>query len=181
MPVVVLVLAWLVPGAGHICLNRVTRGIIIFVTIGATFWAGVAMGGVMTVDAFNERWWFVAEMFTGAHGLIGWQRQKQVYDRYDRELDHDRPYGDMVSRYAGHLPPGATDDAVRQIKQKFTDKLLQRDGLALVSPIDTVARAYAGVAGLLNLMCVFDAVILSMMGRSGEPPPVGRPKPERQP
>ncbi|MCP4379388.1 MAG: hypothetical protein GY794_24860, partial [bacterium] len=43
-------LAWIVPGAGHAFVGRPGRGIIIFIVIGATFWGGVAMGGVMTVD-----------------------------------------------------------------------------------------------------------------------------------
>mgnify|MGYP000853354412 CR=1 FL=1 len=44
--------------------------------------------------------------------------------------------------------------------------------------VDNVARAYAGIAGLLNLLCIFDATILALMGRFGEPvaptPAVGR-------
>ena len=43
------------------------------------------------------------------------------------------------------------------------------EGLSLSYPSDTVARAYAGVAGMLNLMCIFDAVMLATMGSAGEP------------
>ena len=52
----------------------------------------------------------------------------------------------------------------RTYKQALADK-----GLSLSYPADTVARAYAGVAGMLNLMCIFDAVMLAAMGRFGEP------------
>ena len=41
-------LAWLVPGAGHVMLGRTLRGVIIFIIIGAMFWTGVGLGGVMT-------------------------------------------------------------------------------------------------------------------------------------
>ena len=58
-------LAWLVPGAGHAFVGRPWRGLIIFLAIGATFWGGVAMGGVMTVDQKEQKWWFAAEMLTG--------------------------------------------------------------------------------------------------------------------
>lgn len=142
-------LAWLVPGAGHVYLGRRTRGIIIFLAIGATFWIGVAMGGVMTVDSRNERWWFVADMFTGVHGLVSWQRQERVWQQ--------------------ELGEGAA--AVETADPSVMDKKLHQAGLALVAPTDTVARAFAGVAGLLNLMCVFDATMLSLMGVRGEPPP----------
>ncbi len=154
MPLLALGLAWLVPGAGHVYLGRVRRGIILFVVIGAMFWAGIAMGGVMTVDYHKQRWWFVAEMFSGIHGLVGWQRQKRVYQ-------------DLAARPdIGPPPTKATEKATWQIK---VDQALSQSNLAVVYPTDTIAQAYAGVAGLLNLMCVFDAVMLSLLGTVGEP------------
>ncbi len=50
LPIVAVLLAWLIPGAGHFYLGRRVRGIIIFLVIAVTFWAGIAMGGAMTVD-----------------------------------------------------------------------------------------------------------------------------------
>lgn len=140
-------LAWLVPGAGHVYAGRLTRGIIIFVMIGATFWTGVALGGVKTVDYQAERYWFFAQMVTGVHGLTGWQRQRGTQEKIA---------SDPV-KYAG---PGSADN------------------IALVAPVDTVARAYSGVAGLLNLLCIFDATMLAFLGSSGEPPrPTRKGKP----
>lgn len=142
IPFVALVLACAVPGAGHVYLGRVCRGVVIFLAIGGLFWSGVAIGGVLTVDSVQERWWFVAEMFTGVHGLAGWHRQRTLYERLG------------LTRNAGE-----------------NDEKLQQEGVALVAPAETVARAYAGVAGLLNLMCIFDALMLSIMGVRGEPAP----------
>jgi len=147
-------LAWIVPGAGHAYVGRPGRGIIIFVIVGATFWTGVAVGGVMTVDYHNERWWFAAEMLTGIHGLIGWHRQRGVYE-------------DLAGRI-GPPPPAGTARRVRW--DLLADKELASRKLSLVTPTDTFARAYAGVAGLLNLMCVFDAVMLSLLGGAGAGP-----------
>ncbi len=152
LPFLALLLAWLIPGAGHAYIGRVRRGIIIFITIGATFWAGIAMGGVMTVDSVKERWWFIAEMFTGVHGLVSWQRTNWVYEKV---MDDDE------------ISSAVVDGDPRT--NVLIDKKLQQEGIALVSPMETIARAYAGVAGLLNLMCIFDAVLLSLMGVSGEP------------
>ncbi|HUS90771.1 MAG TPA: DUF6677 family protein [Phycisphaerae bacterium] len=152
-PLIALVLAYLVPGAGHVYLGRRKRGIIIFVTITALFWSGVAVGGVMTVDSVRERWWFIAEMLTGVHGLVGWHRQRKVYE---------------------NVLSGQAYDLRRQDDQDLLDAKLHEEGVALVAPAETVARAYAGIAGLLNLMCIFDALMLAIMGRTGEPPP---PKP----
>ena len=133
-----MLLAWLVPGAGHGYAGRMARGIIIFVVIGTTFWAGVAMGGIKTVDCQAERYWFYAQMVTGVHGLAGWQRQRNT--QHDIEVDPEK-YSSAASS----------------------------ERISLVAPVDTVARAYSGVAGLLNLLCIFDATILALMGSSGEP------------
>ena len=146
-------LAWLIPGAGHVYLGRAKRGIIIFITIGATFWAGVAMGGVLTCDARYERWWFAAEMLGGVHGAVGWARQNRVYAETDRQV--------------GSAPVGRT---IRPDEHRMmVDDILSQRGVTLVYPVDIAARAYAGIAGLLNLLCVFDAATLAMMGVTGEP------------
>lgn len=158
MPLLALFLAWLVPGAGHAYLGRVKRGLIIFVTLTATFWSGIAIGGVMTVDYHSERWWFIAEMCGGINGLISWQRQQNAHDRLEG--------GDRDLRKAGDPQPKADE----RLKDTLVmDERLAAEGIALVSPGDTVARAYAGIAGLLNLLCIFDAVMLALMGETGEP------------
>jgi len=153
--VLALLLAWLAPGAGHVYLGRPIRGVIIFLAIAATFWSGVAVGGVMTVDYHSERWWFAAQILTGVHGIVGWRRQATVY----RRLASDSQVGPP--------PPAGTPD--RADWESRVDRKLAADGVALACPTDTVARAYTGVAGLLNLMCMFDAVMLSLLGEWGEP------------
>jgi hypothetical protein len=145
-----MVLAWVVPGAGHVYIGRMARGIIIFFVVGATFWAGVAVGGIKTVDPQAERWWFYAQMMTGVHGLAAWQRQRAfptITWTPQNEPDR-RKLNDYLHKYFNAASP---------------------DNLGLVSPVDTVARAYSGVAGLLNLLCIFDALLLAWMGVSGEP------------
>lgn len=153
IPAVAMVLAWLIPGAGHIYLGRVTRGIVIFVAIAALFWAGVAFGGVTTVDRQKERWWFVAQMLTGANGLVGWQRQQAAYS-------HARERINVESN--GRAGRG------EDIQTRIDLKLIEQN-LILTTPEDNVARAYSGIAGLMNLMCIFDALMLSLMGVKGEP------------
>ena len=153
-----MVLAWIVPGAGHIYLGRVTRGIVIFVAIAAMFWAGVAFGGVTTVDRQDERWWFVAQMLTGAHGLVGWQRQQSAYSHAREQI---------------RVETTARADGAADIRDRIELKLIEQD-LALTAPENNVARAYTGVAGLMNLMCLFDALMLSLMGLKGEPRPAAK-------
>lgn len=144
MPFVAMLLAWAIPGAGHVYLGRPIRGIIIFIVVTTLFWSGVAMGGVLTVDYVNSRWWFYAEMGTGVHGIVGWHRQKQVY----REIMDQQDIRDEAE----------------------LDKALVAKGVSLDSPTDNIARAYSGIAGMLNLLCIADALLLSLMGVWGEPP-----------
>ncbi len=61
-------LAWLVPGLGHIFLGHRGRGIVFLLTITATFWTGVAIGGVRaTVDPHERTLWFLAQLCTGSN------------------------------------------------------------------------------------------------------------------
>lgn len=165
MPLLALFLAWAIPGAGHAYLGRRRRGAIVFVMIGATFWAGVAMGGVLTVDHYQERWWFVADMFTGVHGLVSWYRQDRVYERLTRDPE-----------IGAFLPPTHEDASLQYAR--IQEKLAE-EGLAIPPTTASVARVYAGVAGMLNLMCIFDAMVLALMGVTGEPAAGRRADPDR--
>jgi hypothetical protein len=63
-------LGWLVPGLGHIFLGHRTRGLILLVTITATFWFGIALGGLAgTVDRHGRTAWFLAELCNGGNTL----------------------------------------------------------------------------------------------------------------
>jgi len=116
------VLAWLVPGLGHLYVGQRARGWVCLVTITATFWAGVAIGGVQgTIDPRGEReLWFVAQICAGGNALAG---------------------------YMWHVlapPPPPTRPGV----------------IGATGPIlsTEVGIHYTGVAGLLNLLVIFDAI-----------------------
>ncbi len=114
------ILAWLVPGLGHIFLGDRARGLTCLVTVTVTFWSGVAIGGVRsTVDPQQRKLWFMAQLCTG---------------------------GNTLGAYALHqsLKAGnAKADAAKSIGHW--------------SSAD-VGVHYTGVAGLLNLLVIFDAI-----------------------
>jgi TM2 domain-containing membrane protein YozV len=175
-------LAWIVPGAGHAFIGRPGRGIIIFLVIGATFWGGIAMGGVMTVDKQGQKWWFTAEMLTGVHGLVGWQRGSKQLQNLDGKIKagmaEKGKYLENIIREKHRQLGKCTNEEKQTVKRElngyyaqlnslrhnYTEKILAEEKLALVAPVATVARVYAGVAGLLNLMCVFDVIMLALIG-----------------
>ncbi len=168
IPLLALLLAWLVPGAGHAYLRRPVRAAFIFVVIGATFWAGVAMGGVMTVDHRAQKWWFAAQTFTGAHALVSWRRTEIVYDDIYPQIR------EIVGRWRG-----TGEEKPQLYEQLVYDTAMASEGLVLTAPVDSVARAYTGIAGLLNMMCIFDATVLALMGVSGEPNKNGEGKKQK--
>jgi ABC-type xylose transport system permease subunit len=119
MPIVGL-LAWLVPGLGHIYLGYRSRGLVFLVTITATFWTGVAIGGVQgTVAPRARTLWFVAQLFTAGNALAAYGVHYYV---------------DPVS--------------ARSPKQSVAAHWASAE----------IGVHYAGVAGLLNLLVIFDVI-----------------------
>ena len=59
---IVGLLGWLVPGAGHFILNEKKRAIIIFVAIVTTFCVGLYAGSIGVIDRVNAKPWYVAQI-----------------------------------------------------------------------------------------------------------------------
>lgn len=81
------VLAWVIPGAGHIFIGQRGRGLVFMVTIALTFWGGVAIGGVKnTVNPQDRTLWFLAQVCAGVHPFlaIAWSRQIEIPSGADR-------------------------------------------------------------------------------------------------
>lgn len=167
-PLIAGLLAWLIPGAGHLYLRRTARGLILFVCINGLFWTGIAIGGVFTVDPPREKWWFSAQMCTGVSALGAWYRQNLERRRiaHDSGLEMTPP------------PDREWDDKERVLKDTSGKVALWQQawmnaehavGYSLVYPAEIVSRAYSGVAGMLNVLCIFDAIMLALLGRFGEP------------
>ena len=156
-------LAWLVPGAGHLALGRPVRAAILFLVITGTFWTGVGMGGAMTINPGEQTWWFAGQMCAGLNGLVAWQ----IHRRACRKLGiqpEELTY------------PGNTETAAR------VDARLAEAKIALVAPTEIVALAYSGIGGMLNLLCIFDALMLGLIGVRGESAACGAEPPgERRP
>jgi hypothetical protein len=110
------VLAWLLPGLGHIFNGDRKRGLILLIVIAATFWGGVAVAGVQsTFEPRGKTLWFMAQICAGGHTLLGMTWGEAV------KANGDAPLAGFV----------ATD----------------------------VAVIYTGVAGLLNIMVIIDALL----------------------
>jgi hypothetical protein len=109
--VLTIILAWLIPGAGHWYIGDRKRAWIYFIVINLLFAIGIFVGGTLsTVNLQTNTAWFFAEIFAGGPTFL--------------------------STLIGQLP-GA---------------------IASYGKTQDLATIYAGVAGLLNLLVVFDAI-----------------------
>ncbi|MFQ5591633.1 MAG: DUF6677 family protein [Phycisphaerae bacterium] len=124
-------LAWLIPGLGHFYLGHQTRGLVFLVAITATFWSGVAIGGVRsTVDPGERKLWFVAQLCTGGNTLSAWAWNERT----------------TIGRAGTYEPP-------------------QRSHWMRAD----VGVHYTGVAGLLNLLIILDAIGRASYSSVGRP------------
>ena len=64
-----LLLAWLIPGAGHWYAAHRGRAVIYAVTVIGTFLAGLWMGGLATVSMTGHKWAFLLQLFDGPLAL----------------------------------------------------------------------------------------------------------------
>ncbi|MGB2984434.1 MAG: DUF6677 family protein [Phycisphaerae bacterium] len=130
-------LAWLIPGLGHIYLGHRGRGLVCLVAITVTFWTGVAIGGVRsTIDPHKRKLWFVAQLCTAGNTMAGYALHRSIASN---------PSSDSTANAPAHWVSA------------------------------DVGIHYTGVAGLLNLLVIFDAIARA------EPSPTARRDDRRRP
>jgi hypothetical protein len=109
---VVGLLAWLLPGGGHLLLNERKRALIIFTTIILTFLIGVYIGSIGVINPVGAKPWYVAQMLNSpAVVLLGLLTATGAYPVYARPNE--------------------------------------------------IGQIYTSIAGLLNLLCIVNAVYLA--------------------
>ena len=116
------VLGWLVPGAGYIVPRQIPRGVIVFVTITATFCAGLYIGSIGVVDQIGAKWWFFAQILTSpAVILLGRLTAGGTYPVYGRPCE----IGQLYTSIAGLLNLLCIINAVYITYEQNKDRLEQ--------------------------------------------------------
>ncbi|MBM4035182.1 MAG: hypothetical protein FJ291_25855 [Planctomycetes bacterium] len=64
-----LLLAWLLPGAGHWFIGLRWRGLLYGASVIGILVAGILMGGLATVSAYDHKWAFLLQVFDGPLAL----------------------------------------------------------------------------------------------------------------
>ena len=70
--IIVGLVAWMIPGAGHFLIRERKRGLILFAVITTLFAMGLFIGSIGVVDWVTGKIWFYAQiLYSPAVGLIG--------------------------------------------------------------------------------------------------------------
>ena len=113
---IVALLAWLAPGAGHYILKEKKRAVIIFATIVIIFCTGLYVGSIGVIDPVGAWPWYIAQIMNTP----------------------------MVA-VVGHLTAGG--------------------GFPSYGKPNEIGQIYTSIAGLLNLLCIVNAVYLAHLRR----------------
>ncbi|NOX58195.1 MAG: hypothetical protein GXP29_04970 [Planctomycetes bacterium] len=116
------VLAWLLPGLGHVYLGQRNRGIILGVVVAATFWCGVAVAGVQSsVQPIRRTAWFCGQICAGSHTLatVGWGRLRSTSHPNERAGFAEEDIAVIFTGVAGMLNILIILDALASTDPKY--------------------------------------------------------------
>lgn len=160
-----LVLAWLLPGAGHFFLGQVRRGVLIGVGVLGLFFSGLFVGGIDVVDSGlvvsntfrkvtgqtanrqvtpdGDAIWFVGQAFTGPVAFV----VDVVHQHRFKVIDPAEPRVLRSARPDEGRDP-VTGMAVIGGKPPVTKSLAR---------VNEIGTLFCTLAGLLNLIAMIDA------------------------
>jgi hypothetical protein len=148
-PWIAAMLAWALPGLGHIYQGRTGKGILFFVCILGTFFYGLYLGKGKEVYAAvpweqQYRWQHICQLGVGLPSTpMLWQKSKTMKD-----ANHT---GFMAPPRQGPVP--TIDDSDKESIQPSERAKWTLDS----HPYAEISTVYTVVAGLLNILVICDA------------------------
>ncbi|MBN2591121.1 MAG: hypothetical protein JXA96_14740 [Sedimentisphaerales bacterium] len=98
--IIVGLLGWLVPGAGHFAINKKNHAFIIFFAIAITFVIGLYIGSVAVIDPTGSKPWFAAQIMNSpAIFILGHISETGGYYSYGKSAE----IGQIYTSIAGLL------------------------------------------------------------------------------
>ena len=133
---IVALLAWAIPGAGHFFIKERRRAVILFVTITATFLTGLYIGSIAVVSPAGGLWYPVQVMASPAVAAIP-GIQQQIEESVEAERISETGMGEDSKPF---------------------------EMVSYGKPYD-YGQIYTAIAGALNLLCILSAVYMAQSGR----------------
>jgi hypothetical protein len=138
------ILAWLLPGLGHIAIGERRRGVILMIGIHLMMATGLLIGGIDVVDRVQDRWWYLGQVMAGPIPVL--------VDRYHQSLKVEQRHPRTGRAY--RTAPGPDSNPPYE------------PSLARVNELGTL---FVTLAGMLNLMCIIDVAQHPKKERRREP------------
>jgi hypothetical protein len=134
--IIIGLLAWLVPGAGHYALNERRRAVVIGVMIILTFLVGLYVGSIGVIDPIGAKPWYAAQIMNSPVVLLLGSHVASLQHRADKEQTE---FGQAkISAYRVFGRP------------------------------NEIGQIYTSIAGLLNLLCIVNAIYLAHLRGTGQ-------------
>lgn len=133
-----MVLAWVLPGLGHISLGDRRRGVLIMAGTLFLFLGGILIGGLDVVDRRNDRLWFLAQAGCGPIAFVA--------DFANARLLQSGRIGELYDAGSGRLN-GPDQPPVSSLS-----------GLSHVNEYGTL---FGALAGMMNVIVIMDAATRS--------------------
>ena len=172
-PMLAMLLAWLVPGAGHLYQGRRFKGVLFLVVILSVYLTGVMLGGGRVVywswKAGEQRWAMACQAGIGIAAVPAAVQSRLLHGggkaavsggfmappvSLNQPVDEDYARA-MISR----SPELSEDDFRRQPRMRLWE--FQRDELSLwhrqLGRWFEIGTLYTMIAGMLNMLVIYDA------------------------
>ncbi len=156
-----LVFAWIVPGLGHLLIGQRARGIIFLLTINGLFAGGLLIGGIRAINPPEQPIWTYTQLLAGAPMIIASKLQKQAEKNFELLQDEYRSNR-----------PEEWDTSPKKIDERKAyakDFIAQHPLFSYHPKVQDIGSVYCGIAGMLNLLVMFD-VLLRITGTTREEP-----------
>ena len=130
--------AWLIPGGGYFALGEHRRGWVVLVTIALTFFTGLYIGSIGVIDPIGSKPWYVAQVMNSPSVLLIGNHVAQRKRQAVREIEQARSTSERAS--------------AQRRAQEYVYNVYGRPA--------EVGQIYTSIAGLLNLLCIVNAMYL---------------------
>jgi hypothetical protein len=145
IPFAILIVAWLLPGAGHFWQKRWGRGALLLGSIGGMFGLGLLMGGRFFHGSLIEIAEYPFQVLWSLLSLLGGKPPSLAFD-FVEQLG-----------YLGDVGSGLLF---------WIAKFWGYDSPAVAAPAADYGTKFILVAGLLNVLCILDAYDIAVGNKS---------------
>jgi hypothetical protein len=182
---VALVLAWAVPGLGHFLIGQKARGFLFMICIHGLFAAGLLIGGIRVINPPDQPIWTYTQFLSGWPMFVANRVEKssrlELGDHTLSPQSYPQQYkGALITQFEQQAPehrPNETPNQYLARLQAYSVVYIQNHpSFAFHPKIQDVGSVYCGIAGMLNLLVIFD-VLLRITGSKREQPGA-KPAPE---